>query len=47
MKNYSVTIGQSSFIINAANLKEAKKVANFHKRMERLNGRTEVRLVKQ
>lgn len=51
MKNYSVVIESkgeyvSSFTVKANNLKEAKKRANFNKRIEALKGKTIVKYIK-
>ncbi len=51
MKEYNVIIetGEmivSDFIIEAENLKEAKRIAQSHKRLERLKGRTRVKRIK-
>ena len=51
MKGYNVIIetGEmivSDFIIEAENLKEANKIAQSHKRLERLKGRTRVKRIK-
>lgn len=47
MKNYIVSIGEVSFEVHAKNLKDAKAIANFHKRMERYKGKTTVKAKKQ
>lgn len=46
MKKYIVTIGETSFEVEALNLSSAKDVAQFNKRMQKLKGLTEVRLIK-
>ena len=51
MKGYNVIIETdemivSDFIIEAENLKEANKIAQSHKRLERLKGRTRVKRIK-
>lgn len=45
-KSYSVVIGNDSFVISANNLGEAKKTAQFNKRMNKMKGVTIVRLSK-
>ena len=51
MKEYNVILETdemivSDFIIEAENLKEAKRIAQSHKRLERLKGRTRVKRIK-
>ena len=45
MKKYCVIIGEKSFEIEALNLKSAKHVAQFNKRMQKLKGKTEVKII--
>jgi hypothetical protein len=46
MKNYTATIGEETPTFTANSLKEAKRHANFFKRLNGLKGRTSVRLSK-
>lgn len=46
MKNYIVTIGEKSFEIEALNIKSANDIAQFNKRMLKIKGITNVRLIK-
>jgi hypothetical protein len=45
MKNYIVTIGNHSFKVEAIDLKSAKNIAQFNKRMQKLKGQSIVRLI--
>ena len=46
MKTYNATIGNESNTFKAENLKEAKKLAQLYKRMNKLTGKVEVKLSK-
>jgi len=46
MKNYSVTIGEKSFQVEALNSKIAKDIAQHNKRMQKLKGVTNIKLIK-
>lgn len=46
MKNYNVTIGEKCFQVAALSTKSAKDVAQHHKRMQKLKGKTYIKLIK-